>query len=95
MEDEPEWSARHCYNSVLAQLPVAEAAVAVPLSTAERSLHRHRVRNRPPLPATRQDLVLGAQFSSTIDGRPFILVDDGQADRILVFGTTENLARLE
>jgi hypothetical protein len=91
MEGEPEWTARRCYNSVPGQLTVEEVAVTVPFSTVERSMQRQSP-YRPPLPATRQNLVLAAQYSSTINGRPFVLVDDGQADRILVFGTSENLA---
>ena len=72
---------------------VQQAAVTLPLSSVERSLQRHKVKNRPPLPSTRQDLVLDAQYSVTTDGRPFVLVDDGLADRLLVFGTAKNLER--
>lgn len=72
---------------------MAQAAVTAPLSTVERSFQRQKVKNRPPLPAARQDLQLDAQYSVTNDGRPFVLVDDGQADRILVFGTIETLQR--
>lgn len=42
---------------------------------------------------TCEDLRLDAQYNMTFDGRPFLLVDDGQAERILAFGTTENLER--
>ena len=93
VENEPEWSARRCYNSTLSQLPVQQAATTVSLQSVERCLQRHKVKNRPPLPATRTDLVLDAQYSTTYDGRPFVLVDDGQVDRILVFGTEKNLER--
>lgn len=93
-DDEPDWTARHCYNHVLGQLPIQQAALAEPLSRVERSLQRHKVRNRPSLPNTSQDLVLDAQYSSTLDGRAFVLIDDGMMDRILVFGTVENLNRL-
>jgi len=73
---------------------VDAAAVASPLSTIERSLQRHRIRNRPPLPLNRQDLQLQPQQSTTSDGRPFLLVDDGADDRLLVFGTDAQLQRL-
>ena len=74
-------------------MSVQQAAVTLPLSSVERSLQRHKVKNRPPQPSTRQDLVLDAQYSVTTDGRPFVLVDDGLADRLLVFGTAKNLER--
>ncbi len=95
LEDEPDWTARRSYDSVVGLMSVQAAAVTVPLMNMERSLQRHKYRNRPPLPQTRQDLVLGQQYMSTNDGRPFVLIDDGNADRILVFGTAENLRRLE
>ena len=41
----------------------------------------------------RRDLVLGP-WSSLADGRNFVLVDDGADDRILVFGTPQNLTRV-
>jgi hypothetical protein len=93
IDDNPEWTVRRSYNDVLAQGTVQQAAVTTPLSAVERTLQRHKVRTRPTLPTTRQDLLLGVQYASTSDGRPFVLVDDGQADRILVFGTAENLER--
>jgi hypothetical protein len=37
--------------------------------------------------------MLDVQYSLTTDGRPFVLVDDGQANRIIVFGTDRNLER--
>ncbi len=82
------------YNDHLTQLTVAEAAVALPLSVVERSTHRHRAQDRPPLPASRRDLVLQLEHSVTSDGRAFVLIDDGLDDRILVFVTEEQLQRL-
>lgn len=94
LDDEPEWSARRAYNWTMNQLPVDEAALAAPLSSVERSLQRHKVQNRPELPQTRQDLILQPEHTVTADGRRFVLIDDGMADRILVFGTERNLNRL-
>lgn len=94
LDANPEWSARRAYNTEMNNLTVAEASVAVPLSVIQRSLNRHKVRNRPPLPATRQDLVLLPAHQMTTDGRQLLLIDDGApAERMLVFGTTENLER--
>jgi len=86
-------SARQAYNAELNILPVAEAAFTVPLITIERSLQRHKVRNRPPLPARRQDLILPASHTVTHDGRRMLLIDDGLVDKLMVFCTDENLQR--
>ena len=93
LEEQPDWSARQAYNWQMNQLPVDEAALATPLTSVERSLQRFKVANRPPLPATRQDLMLGNNQTVTNDGRRFLLIDDGQADRIVVFCTDNNLER--
>ncbi len=93
MTDEPEWSARLVYKEHITQLSVQEASVAVPLIAVERSLQRHKVSNRPVLPVTRRELVLQIPHTTTTDGRTFVLVDDGLDDRILVFGTTDQLRR--
>ena len=93
MEDEPEWSARRVYHDHINQLDVAEAGMARPLSAVERSMQRYRVRNRPALPDSRQNLILLPEHSVTTKGRALVLIDDGQADRILVFATNEQLQR--
>lgn len=94
LNDDTECSARRAYNWTMNQLPIDEAAVAAPLSSVERSLQRHKVRNHPQLPQTREDLVLEPEHTVTADGGRFVLIDDGMADRILVFGTDRNLNRL-
>ena len=88
MDLHPESTARQAYQHELNFLPVADAAVAVPFGGVERSLQRHKVRNRPPLPATRQDLILQPGLTTTLDGRRLILIDNGTVDRMIVFGTT-------
>lgn len=93
MEDEPERSARRIYNHQVNELDVDEAAVALPFSSVERSMQRYRVRNRPPLPDTRQNLVLLPEHTVTTDGKAFVLIDDGEADRILVFATEQQVQR--
>jgi hypothetical protein len=97
LDDEPEWSARHAYRQQINQMSVAEAAVSTPLASVGRSLQRHKVRNRPLLPDARDDLVLLPEHTVTVDGRGFVLIDDGpgQNDRILVFATQEQLQRYE
>ena len=60
-----------------------------------RTMQRHATKNRPPLPATRRDLILQAAHSKTSDGRPFVLVDDGLDDRIFVFSNELRLQRYD
>ena len=93
LDTDPRCSSRQAYNAELNQRPVNAAAVSVPLASIERSLQRYTVRNRPPLPATRQDWVLQPGQMQTTDGRHLLLIDDGLGDRLLVFGTPENLQR--
>jgi len=93
MDVEPDLSVRQTYNTFIRQLPVDEAAVAAPLTALERTLQRHKVHNRPPLPETRLDLVLDHRHSTTSDGRPFVMVDDGADDRIVAFVTNSQLQR--
>lgn len=94
LNDEPEKPARRVYNEHITQLALDDAAVAAPLSLVERSLQRYKVRNRPPLPQTRLDLILQPEHTVTTDGRRFLLIDDGQADRIVVYATDEQIQRL-
>lgn len=86
-------TAKQAYNLEINQLNVAAAATAPTLSSVERSLQRHKVKHRPPLPAARQDLDLPPESKLTTDGRQLLLIDDGAADRIMVFGTENQLRR--
>ena len=88
-----DMTTKHAYNSEVDQLSLAAASTAPTLSSVERSLQRFKVKHRPPLPRTRQDLVIPQEFMTTTDGRQFILIDDGTADRILVYGTENHLQR--
>jgi hypothetical protein len=89
----PEMLPRRAYNIELNQIPVAEAALAQPFDAMERSLQRHKVVNRPPLPNHRQHWILQPVHTMTRDGRRLLLIDDGAADRIVVFATDDNLRR--
>jgi hypothetical protein len=93
LDDNPDFTAKQAYNSEINQLNVAAAATAPTLSAIERSLQRYKVKHRPSLPATRQDLFLPPNTTVTTDGRQFLLTDDGATDRILVFGTENHLRR--
>jgi len=93
LEGNPDMTTKRAYNLEINQLNVAAASTAPTFCSAERSLQRHKVQHRPPLPATRQDLDLPPQSKLTADGRQFLLIDDGTADRIMVFATENQLKR--
>jgi len=93
LDNNLDLTAKQAYNREINQISVAMASTAPTFSATERSLQRHKVKHRPPLPATRQDLVLPQNTTVTTDGRQFLLIDDGTADRILVFGTESQLKR--
>jgi hypothetical protein len=94
LDNNPDLTAKQAYNGEVNLLNVAAAATAPSFASTERSLQRYKVTHRPPLPASRQDLVLPATSIVTSDGRQLLLIDDGAADRILVFGTENQLKRL-
>jgi len=93
LEDDTDLSSKRAYHAEVNGLSVADAAVATPLSAVVRSLDRHKVKHRPPLPATRRDLVFPANYTQTSHGRPFKLIDDGLDDKIAVFASDEQLKR--
>jgi len=92
LDDHQELSVRSAYMAEIRSLLVAAASTVVPLSSTERSLQRYKKCNRPPLPATLQDLVLQPEHHLTTDGRQLLLIDDGVAvDRMLVLGRLKTL----
>ena len=93
LDDNNKLTVRTVYNAEINGMPVAEAAVTVLLQAVERTLQRHKIHNRPPLPITRQEIVLTPAYTRTTDDRQFLLVDDGLINRMLVYGTQENLRR--
>ena len=68
---------------VLAQLPSLESI--------RSSLYRVRHENTPILPTHRRDVSLSPRFTKTQSGEDFLLVNDGNDDKILIFATEENL----
>ena len=71
---------------VLAQLPSLESI--------RSSLYRARHEDSPILPTLRRDVSLSTRFSNTRSGEDFLLVDDGDDDKIMIFATEENLRLL-
>jgi hypothetical protein len=93
LDDNPDLTPKQAYNSEINQLNVAAAATAPTFAGSERTLQRHKMKHRPPLPASRSDLVIPDNYKLTTDGRQLVLIDDGAADRIIVFGTTNQMQR--
>lgn len=48
----------------------------------------------PPQPENRKDLHIPGSWRQTLDGRNFILCDDGLDDKILIFGTPEIFSKM-
>ena len=55
------------------------------------SLQRRRAKVRPTIPASLRDISLQAPWTLCEDGGPFLLFDDGSANRILGFGSEESI----
>lgn len=58
------------------------------------TLYRARSTNLPKIPHHRCDIELPEEWTQTKDGRPFLLANDGEEDKILIFGTAQNLRHL-
>ena len=64
--------------------------VSVPtFDSIKATMHRSGAKLRPVLPQTLQDLRLEHPWTKTLDGKDFLLIDDGTTERILGFSTVE------
>ncbi|XP_018497477.1 uncharacterized protein LOC108864276 [Galendromus occidentalis] len=68
-----------------------EIGLSVPIFA---SVRRKRGSIRPRLPMSRSDIELDDVWTKTLDGEPFLLIDDGGEDRILGFSTREMIFAL-
>ena len=57
-------------------------------------LYRSRAKRLPPIPHTRVEVELTGEWTQTRDGRDFVLANDGVDDRLMIFGTVQNLRLL-
>ncbi|XP_046554261.1 uncharacterized protein LOC124263651 [Haliotis rubra] len=65
-------------------------------TSVSSSLYRHRRKTMPALPTTlRREVHLEDSWTETSNGRRFLLLSDGEQDKILVFSTTEQLQVLQ
>ena len=66
-------------------------ALAPTYDSIQTAMYRARAKHRPPLPRTRDALLLPDRLRMTLAGDDFLLIDDGSADRILIFAIHEFL----
>ena len=43
------------------------------------------------MPQTRAKVTFEGEWAQTLNGQPFLLVEDGEKDKIIIFSTIENL----
>ena len=58
------------------------------------ALYRARRKRLPKLPHTMAEVLLPEEWTTTEDGRNFLLANDGEEERILIFGTSQNVRHL-
>ena len=80
MEENPD------HDDVIAELPT--------FYQSRMSMYRARNKETPKLPSTRTDIQLEGKWTETLAGERFLVSEDGNADKILIFSTTENLTNL-
>ena len=69
-----------------------EIAAKLPtLPSIKSSLYRERRKRFPPMPQTRAEVIFEGEWAQTLNGQPFLLVEDGKQDKIIIFSTIENL----
>ncbi len=58
------------------------------------SLYDARRSRIPKIPHSKADISLEGEWTTTVDGREFVIANDREEDRLLIFGTTQNLRHL-
>ena len=72
-----------------------EVAVYLPnIQGCSSSAYRARRRRFPMLQATREDIVLEGKWAQTADGQDFVLANDGEAEKLIIFGSVEGLLQV-
>jgi hypothetical protein len=64
------------------------------MNAIKSSLYRSRAKRLPGVPHTRAEVNLEGEWTQTIDGRDYVLANDGIDDRLIIFGTMQNLRLL-
>ena len=63
-------------------------------TSVKSTIHRNKRKEVPPQPDHRKNLHIPGSWRETINGRNFILCDDGLDDTILIFGTPEIFSKM-
>ncbi len=92
--DTPTTSSTGIYNAVAEEWGPENDQVLPTNDQMQRLINRVKCKRLPASAATLANLVVESAWSTFADGRDFLLVNDGQDDRIIIFGTRENLTRL-
>ena len=84
------------YNEAVVQLSTEEdcSSVAAQLPTFDSmksSLYRSRRKRFPPIPKSRAEIEVEGEFTTTLSGDRFICRVEGDADKLIIFATDENL----
>ena len=64
------------------------------LKNIKNSLHLSRSSRPPRVPHNPADVQLEGEWRRTLNGRDFVLANDGEDDRLIIFGTVHNLRLL-
>ena len=80
----------------LAALPNSEEVAArfLTLSSVKSTLYRQRRKLIPALPATRTEVHFEGEWAQTVKGEPFLVAEDGDNDKIIIFASERNLRQL-
>lgn len=90
--NQPLKSMKRVYSEAFQVQPNEENFDPLPSFTKHKhSLYRARAHRLPRIPHSRAAIALDGQWTQTIDGRNFVLANDGVEDRLIIFGTTQNL----
>ncbi|KAK3088597.1 hypothetical protein FSP39_021128, partial [Pinctada imbricata] len=74
------------HNQILQSFPTFEGC--------KTALYHSRSKTRPTLPLTRHQIQLDGRWTETLAGERFLLADEGDVERILIFATDDNLHHL-
>lgn len=84
----PHVSAGQVHREAIAAAHPDVVAHTTGAPSVKRGLRKRKALNRPPLPATAEDLVINEHFSRTRYGLPFLVHDEVfEGDRMLIFAS--------
>ena len=94
VQEQPLKPVRQVFGEVFADVNLADEREVDRLpsfTSIKNCLYRSRSNRLPPIPHTRADLQLEGEWTQTQDCREFVLANDGIANRLVIFGTIQNL----